>query len=101
MKKSQYIKKKECNRKNRLLNEIIFPLIGYCKISNLILYASALIIPDKKNISYEKKVVTTYITTIELIEQSNKLLNYYSNIDASIGPICSFGTSISYNNNNI
>ena len=97
---SQYIKKKEYSKKNRLLNEIIFPLIGYCKISNLILYASALIIPDKKNINYEKKVVNTYITTIELIEQSNKLLNYYSNVDASIGSICSFETNVSYNDNN-
>ena len=66
----------------------------------MILYASALIIPDKKNISYENKIVTTYITTIELIEQSNKLLNYYSNVDTSIGSMCSFETSISYNNNN-
>ena len=66
----------------------------------MILYASALIIPDKKNISYENKIVTTYITTIELIEQSNKLLNYYSNVDASIGSICSFETNVSYNDNN-
>ena len=66
----------------------------------MILYASALIIPDKKNINYEKKVVNTYITTIELIEQSNKLLNYYSNVDPSIGSICSFETNVSYNDNN-
>ena len=98
--KSQYIKKKD-SKNNLLLNEIIFPLIGYSKISNLVLYVSALIIPEKINITFDKNILSSYVTTGELIEQSNKLLNYYSNVsDFTISSICSYETNVTYNENN-
>ena len=79
--KAQFIKKKDI-KKTQLSNNIIFPLIGYSKINNLILYISALIVPNKsnKNDKNESNVILENILYEELIEQSNKMLNYYSEV---------------------
>ena len=96
--KNQYIKKNININKVQLSDNIIFPLIGYTKINNLILYASALIIPEKtsKNLNTEKNVPNTHMKIGELIEQSNKILNYYSSVsDYYINSINSFETNVS------
>ena len=79
--KNQFIKKNNI-KKIQLSNNIIFPLIGYSKINNLILYISALIIPSKtcKNQKTEANAIFENILYEELIEQSSKLLNYYSEV---------------------
>ena len=76
---NQYIKNKN-NNKIQLSNNIIFPLIGYTKINNLVLYSSALITAEKtnKNNDNEKNIGNFNIAIGELIEESNNLLNYYS-----------------------
>ena len=95
--KEQPNKKIDINTKKILSNNIIFPLIGYSKINNLIIYVSALITPEKSNKNNNKEKPSTYMTIGELIEQSNKLLNYYSNIsDYSVSSINSFETNVSY-----
>lgn len=92
---NQNIKKNNHMKKIPLSNNIIFPLIGYSKINNYILYVSALITPDKSN--NDKSTGSTYITTNELIEQNNKILNYYSNINENpISSTCSFETNVSF-----
>ena len=65
-----------------LSSKIVFPLIGYTKINNLVLYVSALITLDSndeinKNINY-------YINIIDRINQSNNLINFYSNLKDTI-----------------
>ena len=79
--KNQFIKKNNI-KKIQLSNNIIFPLIGYSKINNLILYISALIVPSKtnKNDKNEANSVFENILFEELIEQNNKMLNYYSEV---------------------
>ena len=102
--KNQYLKKGNLIKKSQLSNNIIFPLIGYSKINNLVLYASALISSDKNNNSNDKNIGSTYMTIGELIEQNNKILNYYSNTaDNIISSTCSFETNVSFSeiNNNI
>ena len=97
--KNQYSKKNHKIKKTQLSYNIIFPIIGYTKINNLVLYASALILPNKpnKNNNNEKNIASTHMKIGELIEQSNKLLNYYSNVsDYSTSSINSFETNVSY-----
>jgi hypothetical protein len=64
-------------KKAQLLNNIIFPLIGYSKIYNYVLFASAVINIENK-IFNGKSSSDTYMTIEEIIEQSDKLINYYS-----------------------
>ena len=99
----QIINKEQCNKmsdiNNKIIlsNNIVFPLIGYSKINNLILYVSALIIPKKTNKNKNSQKVSTYMAINELIEQSNKILNYYSSVsDYSSSSINSFETNVSY-----
>ena len=58
-----------------------------------------MILPNKtnKNNNNEKNIASTHMKIGELIEQSNKLLNYYSNVsDYSTSSINSFETNVSY-----
>jgi hypothetical protein len=91
IKKNNYIKKAQ------LSYNIIFPLIGYSKIANYILFVSVLIKPDNKN--YKKNFgncssdMNTNID--EIIEQSNKIINYYTSIcDNSSNISTSYKTNV-------
>ena len=97
IKKNNYIKKAQ------LSYNIIFPLIGYSKIANYILFVSVLIKPDNKN--YKKNFgncssdMNTNID--EIIEQSNKIINYYTSIcDNSSNISTSYKTNVSTTGNN-
>ena len=70
MNKNNYMKKVQ------LSNNIIFPLIGYSKIYDLILFVSVVIKPENKSLS-EKNNSNASISIEDIIEQSNKLINYY------------------------
>ena len=104
------IKENNYSKKIQLLYNIIFPLIGYSKISNYVLYASALIKTENKNNKSNNNKLEVImnndnITIEELIEQSNKLINYYySSYDYSsinISTLYKTSTSRKDNNNQI
>ena len=88
-------------KKVHLSNNILFPFIGYSKIYNYILYASVIIKPEKIYKYHLEKNSSNHITIEELIEQSNKLLNYYSfSSDNSTNSSTTFETNASINENN-
>ena len=97
IKKNNYIKKAQ------LSYNIIFPLIGYSKIANYILFVSVLIKPDNKNYKNNFGNCSSDINTNidEIIEQSNKIINYYTSIcDNSSNISTSYKTNISTTGNN-
>ena len=88
------------NKKVQLSNNIIFPLIGYSKVNNLILFSSVLIKPENKN-NMEKRTSETYITIEEIIEQNNELINYFnSSNENSINTSTTYKTNVSSNESN-
>ena len=97
IKKNNYIKKEQ------LSFNIIFPLIGYSQIANYILFVSALIKPnnrDTKN-NFGNYSSDVHINIEEIIEQSNKLINYYSSLsDNSINISPSYKTNVSISGSN-
>ena len=93
---NQFIKKNNLHNKAKLSNNIIFPLIAYTKVYNLIVYISALIIPEKEN-ENEKNASGIYMPMEELVQKSNKILNYYLNAsDPYISSIKSLETNINF-----
>ena len=94
------IKKNNYIKKTQLSYNLIFPLIGYSKIANYILFASALIKPDNKN-NFGNCSSDFNINTEEIIEQSNKLINYYTSLsDNSINASTSYKTNVTITDNN-
>ena len=97
IKKNNYIKKAQ------LSYNIIFPLIGYSKIANYILFVSVLIKPDNKSYKNNFGNCSSDMNTNidEIIEQSNKIINYYTSIcDNSSNISTSYKTNISITGNN-
>ena len=94
------VMKNNYEKKIQLSNNIIFPLIGYCKIYNYVLYVSALI--KQYNNNSEKNTSDINIRIDELIQQSNKLLNYYNSLSKnSINTSSTYQTNASFTENNI
>ena len=88
MKKNNYIKNIP------LSNKIIFPLIGYSKITNYILFTSALIKTENTKTTENSEI---HMKIEEIIEQSNKLINYYTSSNETYNNI---STAYKINNNN-
>ena len=95
------IKKLNYIKKIQLSNNIIFPLIGYTKFYSYILYVSVIIKLENKIYNNAEKIFhASHLTTEELIEQSNKLLIYYSFSFDNSTTSTSNETNVSINENN-
>ena len=71
----QLLEKEDFKNKNKLSDEIIFPLIGYSIINGIIIYVSVLINPDK---TFNNDVNFINIFINEILSHNKGIINYVS-----------------------